>query len=52
MLDFLHVLEYLWKAAYCFCPSASEAAETWVQERALRILQGKTNDVAVEFYKA
>ncbi|MDJ0903321.1 MAG: ISKra4 family transposase [Xenococcus sp. MO_188.B8] len=46
VLDFIHVLEYLWKAAYCFCSSGSEAAETWVQERALRILQGKASDVA------
>ena len=46
VLDFIHVLEYLWKAAYCFVPSGSETAETWVQERALRILQGKASDVA------
>ncbi len=46
VLDFIHVLEYVWKAAYCFCPSGSEAAEAWVQERALRILQGKASDVA------
>ena len=46
ILDFIHVLEYLWKAAYCFCSSGSEAAETWVQERALRILQGNASDVA------
>ena len=46
VLDFIHVLEYLWKAAYCFCSSASEAAEVWVQERAQRILQGKASDVA------
>ena len=46
VLDFIHVLEYLWKAAYCFVPSGSETAQTWVQERALRILQGKASDVA------
>ena len=46
VLDFIHVLEYLWKAAYCFCSSGSETAEVWVQERALRILQGKASDVA------
>ena len=46
VLDFIHVLEYVWKAAFCFCLSGSEAAETWVQERALRILQGKASDVA------
>lgn len=46
VLDFIHVLEYIWKAAFCFFPSGSEAAEAWVQERALRILQGKASDVA------
>lgn len=46
VLDFIHVLEYVWKAAFCFCPSGSEAAESWVQKRALRILQGKASDVA------
>jgi hypothetical protein len=28
ILDFIHVLEYLWKAAYCFTVPGSEAAET------------------------
>ncbi|EKU99093.1 hypothetical protein Lepto7375DRAFT_6315 [Leptolyngbya sp. PCC 7375] len=46
VLDFIHVLEYVWKAAFCFFSSGSEEAETWVQERALRILQGKASDVA------
>ncbi len=39
VLDFIHVLEYIWKAAFCFCASGSEAAEVWVQQRALKILQ-------------
>jgi hypothetical protein len=46
VLDFIHVLEYLWKAAYCFVPSGSKTAEPWVQERALSILKGKASDVA------
>ncbi len=46
VVDFIHLLEYVWKAAFCFCPSGSETAETWVIERALRILQGKASDVA------
>ncbi|MCP4209042.1 MAG: ISKra4 family transposase, partial [Shimia sp.] len=46
ILDFIHVLEYLWKAAYCFHPPGSEQAEAWVAERALRILQGKASTVA------
>jgi hypothetical protein len=46
VLDFIHVLEYVWKAAFCFFSPGSEDSETWVQERALRILQGKASDVA------
>lgn len=46
ILDFIHVLEYLWKAAYCFHPPGSEVAEAWVAERALRILKGQASAVA------
>jgi hypothetical protein len=46
VLDFIHVLEYVWKAAYCFHNEASEEAEQWVRERTLRILQGKASAVA------
>lgn len=46
VLDFIHVLEYLWSAAFCFHPEGSEAAELWVSERALRVLQGKASFVA------
>lgn len=46
ILDFIHVLEYLWKAAYEFHKEGSEEAEAWVARRALQILQGKSSDVA------
>jgi hypothetical protein len=46
VLDFIHVLEYLWKAVYCFYEEGSEDAEAWVQKRALLILQGKSSSVA------
>ncbi|MEM9486001.1 MAG: ISKra4 family transposase [Cyanobacteria bacterium P01_F01_bin.116] len=46
VLDFIHVLEYVWKAAFCFFSSGTQEAETWVQERALRILLGQASDVA------
>lgn len=46
MLDFIHVLEYLWKAAFCFMAPGTVEVERWVMERALRILQGKASDVA------
>jgi len=45
-VDFIHVLEYLWKAAYSFHEAGTEAAEHWVGARALRILQGKSSEVA------
>jgi hypothetical protein len=46
VLDFIHVLEYVWKAAFCFFESGSQESEAWVMERGLRILQGKASDVA------
>ena len=46
ILDFIHVLEYLWKAAYCFYPPGSEEAEAWVADRALQILKGNASHVA------
>jgi hypothetical protein len=46
VLDFIHVLEYLWKAAYCFYAPGTEQAEAWVAERALQILRGKAAHVA------
>ena len=46
VLDFIHVLEYLWKAAHCFFTPGDKAAESWVTQRALRLLEGKVSDVA------
>lgn len=45
ILDLLHVLEKLWKAAYCFNEAGSDEAEAWVREKALRVLQGKVSQV-------
>jgi hypothetical protein len=42
----VHVLEYLWKAAWCLHPTADPAAEIWVAHHALQILQGKATEVA------
>ena len=44
--DFVHALEYLWKAAYCFHADGTEAAEAWVLEHTLALLRGKVSDVA------
>jgi hypothetical protein len=45
ILDLLHVLEKLWKAAYVFHAEGSLAAELWVMERTLRILSGDAGQV-------
>ena len=46
VLDLIHVVEYLWKAAFVFCGEASRELEDWVSERLLKILQGRACDVA------
>ena len=46
VLDVIHVIEYLWDAAYCFHADGTPEAEAWVTERLLEILRGKSSDVA------
>jgi hypothetical protein len=47
VLDVIHVLEYLWEAAYCFHPAGSREAEQWVTQRLTMLLQGTdASDVA------
>lgn len=38
--DFIHTLEYLWKAAHCFHPAGSRDARQWVCEHARALLEG------------
>lgn len=45
LLDFQHVLEKLWTAAYAFHEEGSPEASAWVQERALRLLRGEVSQV-------
>jgi hypothetical protein len=45
ILDIMHALGYLWKAAYSFHPEGSTEAIKWVRDRVLRILQGRTKYV-------
>jgi hypothetical protein len=46
IVDFVHVLEYLWASAWCFFREGDPAAEKWVAEKALAILDGKSGIVA------
>ena len=45
ILDLMHVLEKLWKAAYVFHTEGSLEAELWVLDRTLRILFGEVGQV-------
>ena len=44
--DFIHVLEYLWGAAWRFFDEGDPATEAWVAEKGLAVLEGKVGLVA------
>ncbi len=46
VLDLIHVLGYLWKAAFVFHKEGSEQAQSWVTERLVRLLHGNSGHVA------
>ncbi len=45
-MDFIHVLEYLWKAAHCLHEKNDEGIETCVEQQALKVLRGQSDRVA------
>lgn len=46
VLDLIHVIEYLWQAAFVFHPVGSQSAEDWVSQRLFKILTGQASSVA------
>jgi hypothetical protein len=46
LVDLIHVLEYLWKATWCFHREGDPAAELWVRDHAQQILAGNAIKVA------
>jgi len=46
VLDFIHVLEYLWKAAWCFFDKGDNAVEEWISKYAIKLLRGDCSQVA------
>jgi len=46
VVDFVHVLEYLWRAAWCFFAEGDPHAETWVHNHARSVLAGRASVVA------
>jgi len=45
ILDLLHAIEYLWKAAYLFYDEGSDEASKFVRDRVLRLLHGEVGYV-------
>ena len=48
LMDFIHVLEYLWKAAYALFGEKSSGVEEWVRTAAMKILDSKANRVSAD----
>jgi hypothetical protein len=48
VMDFIHVLEYLWKAAYGLFEENSPEVERWVKSSALKLLDSKTSRVTAD----
>jgi hypothetical protein len=48
IIDLIHVLEYLWKAAWSLHATGDPAAEDWVAAKALAVLAGDSARVAAE----
>ena len=46
VVDFVHVLEYLWNATWCFHAARDPAAEQWVHRQATAVLNGHARRVA------
>jgi hypothetical protein len=47
VIDFIHVLEYVWEAARSFFDKGEPAAEEWAADQVRKILHGKSAQVAV-----
>lgn len=46
IIDWIHVVEYLWSAARCFYAEADPAGEAFVAEKARAVLEGRAGIVA------
>ena len=46
LVDLIHVMEYIWSAAWCFFDQGDQAAENWVRAKTLAVLEGNARDVA------
>ena len=52
LVDLVHVIEYIWKAVWCFYEEGDPAAEQWVHRHAKRVLDGDADKVAAAIRRA
>jgi hypothetical protein len=52
VLDLVHVIEYLWRAAYAFHAPGSDDAEQWVDARLLALLNGRSGGAMAKSLRA
>ncbi len=52
VLDIVHVLEYLWRAAYAFHADGTPAAEAWVEHQLVKLLSGATGSALARSLRA
>jgi len=46
IIDLIHVIEYIWKAARSFFDEGDRAAQAWVRDKATAVLNGQARQVA------
>ena len=46
VVDLIHVMEYVWGAAWCFFAEGDRSAEDWVRDKTLSVLEGNARAVA------
>lgn len=52
VLDIVHVIEYLWRAAYAFHADGTLAAERWVENQLLKLLAGASGGAIAKSLRA
>ncbi len=52
VLDIVHVLEYLWRAAYAFHADGTKDAQTWVECRLIALLGGRSGGALAKDLRA
>jgi len=46
VVDLIHLMEYIWSAAWCFFAEGDQDAQDWVRAKTLAVLEGNAGDVA------